>query len=48
MEDDAVVVAALGEGGEVGAGLRGGLLVGLKSWEKRRGIKGRWRGLCVL
>ena len=37
MEDDGVVVAALGKGGEVGAGLRGGLLVGLNGREKRHG-----------
>ena len=40
MEDDGVVVAALGEGGEVGAGLRGVLLVGLNDREKRRGDHG--------
>ena len=31
MEDDGVVVAALGKGGEVGAGLRAGLSVGWRA-----------------
>ena len=35
MEDDGIVVAALGKGGEVGAGLRGGLLVRWTAWKKR-------------
>ena len=39
MEDDGVVVAALGEGGKVGAGLRDGLLVEWDSKGKRWGVK---------
>ena len=37
MEDDGVIVAALGKGGEVGAGLRGGSSVGWTAWEETWG-----------
>ena len=45
VEDDGIVVAALGKGGEVGAGLRGGWSVGWTAGGRDMRIKGRWQGV---